>query len=79
MCILVATYLCKLGSLAGSENISDSSSVDTCVLSMFMLLECNGRCTRGLGGCVRGQLTRDREVLGSIPRHDCILVSLLST
>jgi hypothetical protein len=79
MCILVATYLCKLGLLAGSENIADSSSVDTCVLSMFMLLECNDRNTRGLGGCVRGQLTRDREVLGSIPMQDCILVSSLST
>jgi hypothetical protein len=82
MCILVATYLCKLGLLAGSENITDSSSVDTCVfilLSMFMLLECNDRNTRGFGGCVRGQLTRDREVLGSIPMQDCILVSSLST
>jgi hypothetical protein len=79
MCLLVATYLCKLGSLAGSENNSDSSSVDMCVLSMFMQLECNARCMRGLGGCVRGQLTRDREVLGSILGQDNILVSLLST
>jgi hypothetical protein len=77
MCILFATYLYELRSSAVSENISDCSSVDMCVLSMFMLLECNAMSTRGLVGCVLRQLTRKREVLCSLPRQGFILVSLL--